>query len=262
MSEWVKRAGVWVEDAGGVSPVVKRAGAWATPQEGWAKRLGVWERFHQNTDPITVQYFGNKWSPTFRASGAPSGGSNRDTLSYWGDGWNNENENSMVGFRDVDVAALEADLTLRPHIISGRVQNWVGHVFSGTRQAWVGFHGEKTTLPTAFSRLHSEKDAAWAISCQLPKPPSGAGASTWTALPASTLENLAAQFAAGNVGGMTITADDANFDEWWGWCSGDGVSTSNSGGNSGGIVDITDTTDSRSMILELTIDFVSPVSSI
>jgi len=256
VSEWVKVGGVWVEDETGISPQVKVGGSWVAPKEGWVRINGVWVRFHQLTDPLTVQYFGNKWSPTFRESGAPSGGSNRAGLSYWGDGWNNEGELSMVGFRDADVAALQADLIQRPVILSGRVQNWVGHVFSGTRAAWVGFHGEKAGVPGAFSRLHGEKDAAWATPVQLSKPPSGAGAGNWTPLPPSPLANLAAQFAAGAVGGMTLTAEDANFEAWWGWCSGSSVSTSNSGGSSGGLIDITNTTDTRSMILELTLDFV------
>jgi len=263
MSEWIKRGGIWVEDETGISPVLKRGGSWVDAREGWGKRAGVWHRFHQQTDPITVTYYGNKWSPTFRESGAPSGGSNRDELSYWGDGWNNEGELSMVGFRDFDLADAKAQLDLRPFILSGQVKVWVGHVFSGTQIGWQGFHGVRGAEPGAFSRLHDEKDAAWATELHIPKPPSGDGAALWTPLPPSTFDNISQGFRDETIGGMTLTAEDASGDAWWGWVSGSSYSTSNSGGSSGGLVDIRDTADGHSFLLELTIDFVgaSNVSS-
>lgn len=173
------------------------------------------------------------WSQTYRGSGGVSGGTNRDRLSYAGDGWNNEQEIGCSGI--LNFAAVQAALTLRPHVTGAAMFVWVGHRFSGTGTVWVGFHGagsEPATLPT---RLHSEKAVNWGIPVTWTKPPSGLGEQLSAFMSQDHGQNIANNIINGAVRGMMVTNEDSNGIPDWGWFTGTHRSTSNTDGISGGI---------------------------
>ena len=253
MDGFVKVAGVWRTVR---PPSVKVSGSWREANRGFVKVGGAWRQWYTESDPITVTYWANTDGLTYRATtGGPSNGTNRGVLAYWGEGWNNQQELSMLFLNDP--AGLEADLAARPFILSGRVKHWVGHVYSGTQPVWWGWH-DQATRPAQFSRLHSETDSAWTVPGNFPKPPSGAGAESDFSISRSVLDTLQAAIPAGQIKGLTLTSESSNGNPQWGWSSGSAASTSNSGGSSGGIQDISNSTDPRSCRIELTIDLAPP----
>ena len=255
MDAFVKVGGVWRTVR---PPFVKVAGAWREIDRGFVKVNGQWRQWYTQSDPITVTYFANRAGLTYRGlTGPPSEGSNRGVLTYWGRGFNSEQELSMMFLNDP--ASLVADLAERPFILSGRVRHWVGHVYSGTQPVRWGWHNQQNP-PASFSRLHSEDDPAWSVPGSFAKPPSGAGSESNFGISRQVLDTLQAQIPGGFIQGLTLTSESSNGIPQWGWSSGSAASTSNSGGNSGGIQDISNSNDPRSCRLELTIDF-APAST-
>lgn len=255
MSGWVKVGGVWRPVR---PPFVKVAGSWRPVNRGFVKVAGAWRQWFTESDPITVTFWANTWGRTYANAAGASGGPNRATLAYWGYGWNNQTETSMLGFNDP--AGLEAALAARPYILSGVVKHWVGHVYSGTQPVHYGWHNQRTQ-PASFSRLHTETDAAWDVPGTFPKPPGGAGTEHTFTMPAAVLRTLEAQIPAGNIGGLTLTDQSATANPRWGWSSATNASTTNSGGSSGGLQSIQNTTDTRSARIELLIDLAPPAGA-
>ena len=254
MDGFVKVAGVWRTVR---PPFVKVAGAWREADRGFVKVGGAWRQWYTKSDPITVTYFANRIGLTYDAAGFPSSGPNRNALSYWGQGWSSRQELSMMWFNDP--AQIVADLAVRPFILSGRMKHWVGHNFSGTQPVWWGWH-DQVTQPGAFSRIHGETDPAWTVPGNFPKPPSGAGAESDFPIPAAVQRTLEGFIPGGGLQGVTLTSESSNGNPQWGWSSATSASTSNSGGSSGGLQSIQNTSDPRSCRIELTIDF-APAST-
>jgi len=250
---FVKVGGVWRP----MKPKVKIEGSYRTVDRAFVKVAGTWRQWFTLSDPTTLTFWANNASQTYRESGAPSGGSNRDVLSYWGDGWNNELEYGWISLNDP--AGLQAALAARPYILSGRLYHWVGHTYSGTQPVWWGWsnvNAEPASWPGRIDGV-SDTDPNWAIPGSLPKP-GGAGLEVDFPIPDAVLRTLEARIPLGEIQAMTLTSDSSTGNPQWGWSSGSGASTSNSGGSSGGIQDIANTTDPRSLRIELTLDVAPP----
>jgi len=241
MAGWVNEGGVWKE----FIPHVNEGGVWKEAQEGWVNEGGVWKQWHALAQPIlTVVNFGTvsggTWVQTYRASGSPSGGSNRDRLIYAGaGGWNSEAEEGLASI--YDLAGVAAAFTAKPTFISGTAYIWTGYKRSSAAgNCYFGYSpGPAGDTAPGFIpfRSHNEDDPNYTTVVPWTRP-GATGEQNSAPITAQAGPNIVSGIAIQSLQTCWLSNDNEG-DDNWGWFMGSARSQSNSGGTSGSLTDIT-----------------------
>ena len=153
---------------------------------------------------------------------------------YYGWNWNSEIERTMIRFETSVHDALRDMLLARPIVTKVEVFLWTQHTQnSATADAYFGWHSSQGEAAN-FSRLHSEKDAAWSSGLvDVPHNASAGGSGAAFVLPSAMHANFSATAQAGTLWGMTMTNEDASNSGTgnWGWVAGGFYCTNESGGS-------------------------------
>ncbi len=211
------------------------------------------------SDPQTVTVDLLQGSTVYRGvSGVLSNRPQVNEFMYYGWNWNSEIERSMVRMDTANRNALRDALLARPAISQIEVFLWTQHTQnSAPADAYLGWHDEQNQ-PGNFSRLHTEKDAAWSSGLiSVPHNGSGGGNAFSEIMPSSIFANFLATAQAGNLWGLTMTNEDATNSGTgnWGWCAGDSYCTSESGGNCVGSTVASSGSDAQRVRIAVTSDF-------
>lgn len=240
MPGYVNDGGTWKE----FIPQVNDGGTWKEAQEGWVKdQDDIWKKWHALAQPVlTVVEFGStgSWVQTYRASGSPSGGSNRDRLLYAGvDGWNGENEEGLASV--LDPAGVAAAFTAKPTFLSGTAFVWSGYKRSSAAgRVFFGYSpGPSGTSAPGFIpfRSHDETDPNWTTEIPWTRP-GASGESNSAPMTAQAGQTVLSSLAIQQVQSCWLSNDFDNDSDNWGWFAGSAYTNSNSGGTSGSLVDI------------------------
>ena len=196
---------------------------------------------YQKSSPqfITIEMaVGTGWSNTWQSNGPDSSGGNRNQLAYAGiDGWNSQNETSMMGIDDL--AAVVAALQARPVAVGdGSMKIWSGYKRStAAGDLWVGWHTSASPPSTLPAPFHGETDLTYATPVPWTRP-GATGALNQAVVPQARVQNIIDAIAAGTFKGIRCSSEAGNINANWGWFAGTSRSTTNSGGVSGGLVGI------------------------
>ena len=239
MPGFVNEGGVWKE----FIPHVNEGGTWKEAQEGWVNEGGVWKQWHALAQPIlTIVSFGGTtaWSQTYRDTGNPSGGSNRDRLLYAGvGGWNGENEHGLASVNDLP--GIAAAFTAKPTFISGTAYVWSGFKRSSAAgNVYFGYSpGPAGTEAPGFRpfRSHDETDPNYTTVIPWTRP-GAAGEPNSAPITAQAGPFIVNGFAISSLQSCWLSSDEGNINDNWGWFAGSATSGSNSGGSSGNLSDI------------------------
>ena len=238
MPGYVNEGGVWKEFV----PHVNEGGTWKAAQSGWVNEGGIWKQWHALSQPVlTVVEFGSTsaWVQTYRASGSPSGGSNRDRLMYAGaGGWNSEAEEGLGSV--IDMPAVAAAMAAKPTFISGTAYVWSGYKRSSNAgNLYFGWSpGPAGTVAPGFIpfRSHDETDPNWTTVIPWTRP-GASGESNSAAITPAAGANIVNALGLNSIQSCWLSNDNEG-DDNWGWFAGSAYTNSNSGGTSGSLVDI------------------------